>query len=61
MIKFTIVVLLGFFDILSKTNIFFSRFEGTRGENKTNISHPNEMRIEPVGLLLITSILSPQT
>ena len=26
---------------LSKTNIFFSRFEGTRGE-KPNISHPRE-------------------
>ena len=27
---------------MSKTNIFFSRFEGTRGEKNPNISHLRE-------------------
>ena len=30
-------------NILSKTNIFFSHFEGTRREKKSNISHLSEM------------------
>ena len=28
---------------MRKTNIFFSHFEGTRGEKKLNISHPRHL------------------
>ena len=35
---------------LSKTNTFFSHFEGTRGEEKTNISHPSHRNLTLIGL-----------